>query len=91
MIFKRQAIKGVLLALITVVSGCDGKWSSPKEVPGPVPLGPPSAPITRLKREKPTFEVRTQRSFGTTGTARSERRIGSRHSLTQLPRNFWIG
>lgn len=55
--FKRQAIKGVLLALITVVLGCDGKWSSPKAVPGPVPLGPPGAPITRLKREKPTFET----------------------------------
>ncbi len=55
--FKRQAIKGVLLALITFVPGCDGKWSSPKAAPGPVPLGPPGAPITRLKREKPTFEV----------------------------------
>jgi hypothetical protein len=57
MIFKQRAIKVVLLALISVVTGCDGKWSSPKAVPGPVPLGPPDAPITRLKREKPTFEV----------------------------------
>jgi len=48
-------MKSFLLILIAGVVGCDGNWSTPIAVPGPVPLGPPDTPITRLKREKKTF------------------------------------
>src|SRR5580698_4979191 len=52
----RTTMKGVFLLWAAIVAGCGG-WSAPQAAPGPVPLGPPGIPITRLKREKPTFET----------------------------------
>jgi hypothetical protein len=54
---KRATTKWLLLLLTIVVAGCDKKWSAPSAAPGPVPLGSPGMIITRLKREKPSFEV----------------------------------
>ena len=54
---RRETMTGLVLLLTAVAAGCDGRWSAPQAAPGPKPLGPPGAPIARLKREKPTFEV----------------------------------
>jgi len=54
---KYPIISAFIVLLVVVVAGCDGKWSTPHAAPGPLPLAPPGATITRLKREKPTFEV----------------------------------
>jgi hypothetical protein len=56
-------MKTVLIVLIAVVAGCDSKWSAPHAAPGPKPLGPPGKRITRLQREKPTFEVTYKEIF----------------------------
>lgn len=55
--FKRGAMKGFFLVLLAGFIGCASKWSAPIAAPGPVPLGPPGAPVTRLKSEKQTFET----------------------------------
>lgn len=56
-IFKCKTTKSFLLIFITGLIGCTSKWSTPIAVQGPVPLGPPGRPITRLKSEKQTFET----------------------------------
>jgi hypothetical protein len=55
--FNRKTVKGIFLIMIASIIGCAGKWSAPIAAPGPVPLGPPGAPIIRLKSEKQTFET----------------------------------
>ena len=52
----RRTMKGVLGLWTAIVAGC-GVWSAPQAAPGPMPLGPPGMTITRLKREKRTYET----------------------------------
>jgi hypothetical protein len=46
-----------LILVAIALAGCNSGWSAPRETPGPLPLSPSNAPITRLVKTKTTFEV----------------------------------